>query len=42
MNMSVGTTHALNESWSLNASYNMELQPRANAHNANVGASYRF
>ena len=42
MNLSVGATHDLNESWSLNASYNMELQSRANAHNANVGASYRF
>jgi len=42
MNMTVGATHVLNENWSLNASYNMELQPRANAHNATIGATYRF
>ena len=42
MNMTVGAMHALNESWSLNANYNMELLPRANSHNASVGATYHF
>ncbi|MBQ4614923.1 MAG: autotransporter domain-containing protein, partial [Akkermansia sp.] len=42
MNLSVGATHALNESWSVNAGYTMELVPHANSHSANIGATYRF
>lgn len=32
----------LNEKWSVNASYNLELQVRANSHSANIGAGYKF
>ncbi len=41
-NVDQDSTHALNDNWSLNASYNLGQQPRANAHNASVGATYRF
>ncbi|MBR5878561.1 MAG: autotransporter domain-containing protein, partial [Akkermansia sp.] len=42
INLSAGVNHALNEKWSVNASYNMELMERANSHSANIGASYKF
>ena len=42
VNVGVGATHQLNESWSVNAGYNLELVPRATSHNASVGATYRF
>ena len=42
INFSVGGTHALNDRWSVNASYNLELMERANSHSANIGTSYRF
>ena len=42
LNLSAGVNHALNEKWSVNASYNLELQERANSHSANIGAGYKF
>lgn len=42
LNLSAGVNHALNDKWSVNANYNLELQERANSHSANIGASYRF
>ena len=42
INFSVGGTHALNDKWSVNANYNLELMERANSHSANIGASYGF
>ena len=42
INFSVGGTHAINDRWSVNASYNLELMERANSHSANIGTSYRF
>lgn len=42
LNLSAGVNHALNEKWSVNASYNLELQERANSHSANIGADYKF
>ena len=42
INFSVGGTHALNDRWSVNANYNLELMERANSHRANIGTSYRF
>ena len=42
INFSVGATHALNEKWSVNANYNLELMERANSHSANIGTSYKF
>ena len=42
INLSAGVNHALNEKWSVNANYNLELMERANSHSANIGTSYRF
>ena len=42
INFSVGGTHALNERWSVNASYNLELMERATSHSANLGGKLRF
>jgi uncharacterized protein with beta-barrel porin domain len=42
INLSAGVNHALNEKWSVNASYTGEFVENANAHSANVGATYKF
>ena len=42
INFSVGGTHALNERWSVNVSYNLELMERATSHSANLGGKLRF
>ncbi len=42
VNIGVGATHQLNESWSVNAGYNLELVPHATNHSASAGATYRF
>ena len=42
LNFTVGTSYELNDKWSVNASYTGEFVENANAHSANVGASYKF
>ena len=42
INFSVGGSHALNENWSVNAAYNLELMQHANSHSANIGVSRSF
>jgi hypothetical protein len=42
INFSVGGSHALNENWSVNAAYNLELMQHANNHSANIGLSRKF
>ena len=42
LNFTVGASYELNENWSMNASYTGEFVENANAHSANVGASYKF
>ena len=42
LNFTVGASYELNAQWSVNASYTGEFVENANAHSANVGASYKF
>ena len=42
INFSVGGSHALNENWSVNAAYNLELMQHTNSHSANIGFSRSF
>ena len=42
MNLSVGATHRLNDDWSVNATYNLELMQNITSHGLNVGATYSF
>ena len=42
LNFTVGASYELTEKWSVNASYTGEFVENANAHSANVGASYKF
>ncbi len=42
VNFTVGASYELNDKWSVNASYTGEVVENANAHNASVGASYKF
>jgi hypothetical protein len=42
LNLSVGAGYQLNDSWSLNGSYNLELMQNQTSHSANVGATYSF
>lgn len=42
LNLSVGASHSLNEDWSVNAAYHLELMHNSNSHSLNVGASYSF
>ncbi len=42
MNLSVGATHSLNDDWSVNATYNLELMQNITSHGLNVGATYNF
>ena len=42
INFSIGGSHAINEHWSVNAAYNMELMQHANSHSANIGFSRAF
>ena len=42
MNLSVGASHRLNDDWSVNASYNMELMQNITSHSLNIGATYSF
>ncbi len=42
LNLSVGGSYQLNEDWSLNASYKLELMQNQTSHSANVGATYSF
>ena len=42
LNLSVGASYQLNDSWSLNGSYSMELLQNQTSHSANVGATYSF
>ncbi len=42
MNLSVGASHRLNDDWSVNATYNLELMQNITSHGLNVGATYSF
>ena len=42
LNFTVGVSYELNDKWSVNASYTGEIVENANAHSANVGATYKF
>ena len=42
INFTIGASYELNDKWSVNASYTGEVVENANAHSANVGASYKF
>ena len=42
LNFSVGASYDLSDDWSVNASYTGEFVENANAHSANVGATYKF
>ena len=42
LNFTIGASYELNDKWSVNASYTGEFVENANAHSANVGASYKF
>ncbi len=42
LNLSVGASYQLNDSWSLNGSYSLELMQNQTSHSANVGATYSF
>ncbi|MBR5213982.1 MAG: outer membrane beta-barrel protein, partial [Akkermansia sp.] len=42
MNLSVGATHRINDDWSINATYNLELMQNITSHGLNVGATYSF
>ena len=42
LNFTVGASYELNDKWSVNASYTGEFVENANAHSANVGATYKF
>ena len=42
LNFTVGASYSLTEQWSVNASYTGEVVENANAHSANVGATYKF
>ena len=42
LNFTIGASYELNAQWSVNASYTGEFVENANAHSANVGASYKF
>ncbi len=42
LNFTVGASYELTDKWSVNASYTGEFVENANAHSANVGASYKF
>ena len=42
MNLSVGATHRINDDWSVNATYNLELMQNITSHGLNVGATYSF
>ena len=42
INFTIGASYELSDKWSVNASYTGEFVENANAHSANVGASYKF
>ena len=42
LNFTVGASYELSDKWSVNASYTGEFVENANAHSANIGASYKF
>ncbi len=42
LNFTVGASYELSDKWSVNASYTGEFVENANAHSANVGATYKF
>ena len=42
INFTIGASYELNAQWSVNASYTGEFVENANAHSANIGASYKF
>ena len=42
LNFTVGASYELTDKWSVNASYTGEFVENANAHSANVGATYKF
>ena len=42
MNLSVGATHRINDDWSVNATYNLELMQNITSHGLNAGATYSF
>ena len=42
LNFTVGASYELTDQWSVNASYTGEVVENANAHSANVGATYKF
>ena len=42
MNLSVGATHRINDDWSVNATYNLELMQNITSQGLNVGATYSF
>ena len=42
LNFTIGASYELSDKWSVNASYTGEFVENANAHSANVGATYKF
>ena len=42
INFTIGASYELSDKWSVNASYTGEFVKNANAHSANIGASYKF
>ena len=42
LNFTVGASYELSDKWSVNASYTGEVVENANAHSANIGATYKF
>ena len=42
LNFTVGASYELSDKWSVNVSYTGEFVENANAHSANVGATYKF